>query len=150
MKTKKEPQDTAGKTENFWTRNVRTITFLCCLAVILSVIGPFSIFYIRDYLESVEQDSRREMTLEEVRTISASPRTLDHRAFDRFKGEKSENGEGTDRTVTYNIPIGERYFLMAGFYTENGKVYYLTLTDLERSADIDLLDRNSDLEAFLK
>ncbi len=149
MRLGKAPQDTAGKTENFFTRNVRLITFLCCLAVFLTFFGPISIFYIDDYIESLEQDTRRDMTLEDLRSVSDAGRTLNMRALEQFKGEKSENGEGTESTVTYNIPVGERYFLMAGFYAESGKVYYLTLTDLEAHTDLDLLDRTSDLEAFL-
>ncbi len=150
MKPKNNTKPTVGRTENFWTRNVRLITFLICALLILSVFGPISIIYIDDYIQSMEQDDRPQMTVEELRAVAEAAKSLNRKALERFRGERSENGENENRTVTYQISIGERYFLMAGFYVETEKVYYLTLTDLEKNTDLDLLDRNADLDAFLK
>ena len=39
-------KDTVGKTENFFTRNVKLITFLICLGVFLAFFGPITVFTI--------------------------------------------------------------------------------------------------------
>ena len=41
--------DTTGKTETFFTRNVKLITFLICIAVFLGIFGPLSVFHIYRY-----------------------------------------------------------------------------------------------------
>ena len=52
--------DTAGKTENFFTRNVKLITFLICITVIFS---PFVVVYIQDTIEAKRLEKRPEMTV---------------------------------------------------------------------------------------
>ena len=55
--------DTAGKTETFFTRNVKLITFLICIAVIFS---PFVVTYIKDVIEDKRMENRPEMTVDEL------------------------------------------------------------------------------------
>lgn len=55
-KPRRPVEDTAGKTENFWTRNVRLITFLICMAVLLAVAGPWSIHRIAQWVAEVRAE----------------------------------------------------------------------------------------------
>ncbi len=140
--------DTVGKTENFFTRNVRLITFLICIAVFLAIFGPLSVFHIYEYI--VEQtDPRTEMTLDDLRRLTTSPDDLRPKDLDGFLGEVGRNTVGDMQCDVYQIDIGERYFLMASFEAANGKPFYLTLTDVELQTELDLLEDHKKLEEFL-
>lgn len=43
------PEDTAGKTENFFTCHVKLLTFLACLVVFLTFFGPWSVHRIIEW-----------------------------------------------------------------------------------------------------
>ena len=68
-KTDKQPKDeradTVGKTENFFSRNVKTITFCLTLAAFLAVFIPIGVIGI-DKLDELFDPARNlpEMTLE--------------------------------------------------------------------------------------
>ena len=55
--------ETAGKTETFFSRNVKLITFLICVAIILS---PFVITYIQDVMETRREAELPKMTVDEL------------------------------------------------------------------------------------
>ena len=40
----REVVDTVGKTETFWSRNVKLVTFICCMAVIIAGMVAFGVF----------------------------------------------------------------------------------------------------------
>ncbi len=148
MPMKHTHTDTAGKTETFWTRNVRLITFLICIAVFLAVFGPVSVFHIHKYINE-QSDARTEMTLNDLRRLSSAPMAVRTSDLDRFVGEVGSNtAEGVTYTV-YQIDIGDRYFLMASFEEAFDRIYYMTLTDLRTQTELDLLKDAKKLESFL-
>ncbi len=150
---RKEPADTAGKTETFFTRHVRLITFLICIAVFLvtfvplALWGPVNIF---DLMRScTEQETRVEMTVEDLESVAAKNKYLSIRDLDRFVSETSSGEQSGLKYVVYQIDVGDRYLLTASFNEASGMVYYLTLTDLETDAYLDLLEDYRDLDEFL-
>ena len=61
--------DTRGKTENFFSRNVRLITFLICVSVFLAFFVPIVAYEVVDYLADA-RDNRPEMTMSDVLRLS--------------------------------------------------------------------------------
>ena len=53
-------EQTVGKTENFVTAHVKLITFLVCLAVFLTFLGPWSVWRITEWVKQAEQDALEE------------------------------------------------------------------------------------------
>ena len=140
--------DTAGKTETFWTRNVRLITFLICITVFLAIFGPWSIHRIYQYVTE-QADSRTEMTVSDLYALARSPQTVRPSDLDRFIGEVGSNELDGIRYSVYQIDIGDRYFLMASFETRTARPYYMTLTDIRTQESLDLLKDSKKLEEFL-
>ena len=105
--------DTAGKTENFFTRNVRLITFLICIAVFLGIFGPLSVFHIYQYYTEMQEDaSYVEMTVDDLRALAKRAETLTEKDFERFL--RDDGGDWTVGPKTgrmFYIQIGERYQL---------------------------------------
>lgn len=139
---------TAGKTENFFTRNVRLITFLICIGVFLAIFGPLSVFHIYQYVTE-QSDTRAEMTVDDLRALAVSPKTVRPEDLDKFLGEVGSNTVGDLRCEVYQIDVGERYFLIASFESANQKPFYMTLTDVETHEELDLLEDHNKLEEFL-
>lgn len=147
---RKREQETVGKTETFFSRNVRLITFLICMAVFFGTVGPWSVFKIYEYIGQA-QDTRVEMTLSDLHTLAARSASLTQKDLDGFYGERDvRTVDGIEVEVYYQIPIGQEYSLFATSVTSTGRIMYLQLTDLNTFERIDLLDKNADLDAFLQ
>ncbi len=58
-----------NKTENFFTRHVKLITFLCTLGAFLLIFGPVLFYEAADYYAS-RRDERPEMTISDVAALS--------------------------------------------------------------------------------
>ena len=52
---KTREQDTAGRTENFFTANVRLITAVVTIAVLLALIGPWSVFKLIEWYDATHE-----------------------------------------------------------------------------------------------
>ena len=65
--------DTKGKTETFFTRNVKLITFLICITVIFS---PFVGTYIQDMINARREAERPELTVDELVFIAERGKDL--------------------------------------------------------------------------
>lgn len=150
---RKETADTAGKTETFFTRHVRLITFLICMAVFfctfvpLALWGPVNVF---DLLQSCNENEGREaMTVEDLHSVARKNKSLMITDLDRFIADTSKGEQAGLQYVIYQIDVGDRYLLTASFNEASGRVYFLTLTDLKTDAYLDLLEDYRKLDEFL-
>lgn len=152
--------DTVGKTETFFTRHVRLITFLICLAVFLVFFGPISVFTIRSWIEE-KNDTRIPMTEEDLLALSQLDRKLYFSDISRFRGEKDINmqkykvdlANGTEIReepveLYYYINIGDRYTALAIADFETEEIIYFRVNDRKRHIHADLL--TDDIYLFLQ
>ena len=135
---RKEVVDTAGKTETFFTRNVRLITFLICIAVFFALFGPISVFQIHRYIQENRVDPRPRMTVEEVSDVADRANNLRMSEFDKYAGTLEEGEMGDVQYALYRLPVDETYRLSVGFDKQTGKLFYLTLADTVRYEKLDL------------
>lgn len=126
--------DTAGKTETFWSRNVRLITFLVCLTVFLAVAGPISVFRILDYIEE-HQNSDSPMTFSDVVKLSYYGDDLTLNRLTVFDGETAIFSNEIHFSANVD---GGKYLLYGVADGSTGRMNYLTLTRLsdEKSANV--------------
>lgn len=153
-KKAKNPIDTAGKTETFFTRHVRLITFLICIAVFGVTLLPVLLWGPNDPIELLsscgEKRGTDTMTVEDLRAVAKKSKDLRMSDLDRFLGDKSEGEQQSMRYTIYHIDVGEHYLLTASFNSATGGVYYLVLTDVRTDAVLDLLESPGQLDDFLK
>lgn len=142
----RKQMDTAGKTENFFTRNVKLITFLICIAVIFS---PFVIAYVKDYIEEHREDPRPEMTVDDLAVIARKGDDLCMSDLDAFEGERIDNDMQGMTYVMYRIHVTDRFVLSASFDGTQDYIFYLNLMDLDKKTELDLLKEADKLEAFV-
>lgn len=150
-----EAVDTAGKTESFWTRNVRLLTFLICTAAFLVVFIPLALWGYTSIPEMLRScaagaDTRPEMTVEDLSAVANKNRYLSMTDLDAFAGEKSRTEQTGVGCTVYQITIEKRYLLMAIFDETSKTVFHLTLTDLKSNDVLDLLEDYRNLDTFLK
>ena len=112
--TEAEEIDTAGQTETFWTRNVRLLTFLICVAVFLVAFGPYSVFRIssciaENRLEGEEMTVMDVWDLAQIREIRGRGYPLLH---DRRRRYVSRYGGRTlspfAAYLFYSVAYGQR------------------------------------------
>lgn len=140
--------DTAGKTENFFTRNVKLITFLICVTIILS---PFVIVYIQDTLEDKRLENRPEMTVDELVLLAERAKDLRRVDFAKFEGYCTESEMQGMKYAMYRIPIlHERNLILSvSFDASMDYIFYANLTDMDTRDELDLLTEAHKLEEFL-
>lgn len=86
------PEDV--RPEGFFSRHVRTITFLICIAFFLAFFGPFNVFTLARMIR--ENDSRPTMTVSEAEQLLENPETL---TFDKLLTYRGTNSETESRDV---------------------------------------------------
>ena len=140
--------DTAGKTETFFTRNVKLITFLICITVIFS---PFVIVYIKDTIEDKRLASRPEMTVDELVLIAERSKNLRQADLAKFDDYCEESEMQGMKYAMYRIPIvHERNLVLSvSFDASIDHVFYFKLIDQDSREEIDLLTEVHLLEEFL-
>lgn len=140
--------DSAGKTETFFTRNVKLITFMICVAVILS---PFVITYIKDVIEDKRLENRPEITVDELVLIAERGKDLRQRDFEKFKDYREEVEMQGMKYASYRIPVlhERNCYLSVSFDTTMDYVFYVNLIDLDTREELDLLGHADQLEEFL-
>lgn len=137
--------ETAGKTENFFTRNVKLITFLICIVVIFS---PFVIIYIKDTIEARREAARPEMTVDELTLIAEKGKDLRPSDLSKFEDYREELETQWD-FATYRIPILHEQDIVLSVSFEAGVAFYINLTNMATRAELDLLGEADKLEEFL-
>lgn len=144
----RQQMDTAGKTETFFTRNVKLITFLICVAIILS---PFVMTYIKDVIEEKRLENRPEMTVDELVLIAERGKDLRQRDFEKFKDYREEVEMQGMKYASYRIPVLHKRncYLSVSFDMTMDYVFYVNLIDLDTHEELDLLSYADQLEEFL-
>ena len=141
---KKDKPDTAGKTESFWTRNVRAITFFICLAVFLAVFGPMSVFRIIEIVEEQRVDGEL-MQTEDVLFLAERREQLTLSHFLVYDGDEQKL---SDIGSYYRIQVEDRFLVTVGSETEDGRVSYFSVTHLSSGESIAVMDGNFKLSAL--
>ena len=115
-------QDTAGKTETFFSANVKLITFLVTIAVLLALIGPWSVFQIKRWIEANQEEQQQEvlMSAEQLDRIVARGENLTWADFDG---------------LTYDV-ISEKTIYIRKYNGEDGN-FYLLVTSLKEGTAIE-------------
>ena len=147
---------TVGKTENFFTRNVKLITFLVCIAVFLAFFGPLTVFTIANYIKE-KQDTRPVMSEEELIALSELDRDLYFSDIENFKGTKdvktisvSVEGGGTETKeveIYYYFDVGNDYSALAIAEIDTEKIIYFRLNNKKNQWKADVL--KDDIRSFL-
>jgi hypothetical protein len=147
MKAQKQI-DTAGKTENFFTRNVKLITFLVCIIIIFS---PFVVTYIYDTLEARREEERPEMTVEYLTLLAERGKDLRQRDFSKFDDYREESEMQGMKYAMYRIPVQheESIILTVSFDASMDYVFYVNLINVDTRAELDLLSEADKLGEFL-
>ena len=137
-------EDTAGKTENFFSRNVKTITFLLTLAVFLAVFIPIGVIGI-DKIGELFDPARNlpEMTLEDVVALSEREGTLYLEDLTCYRGQRGEWTIG----IVYTVYIGEEYLLRAVASHVDLRLESCILYNQQTNEEVDVLE--DDVRAFL-
>jgi len=149
---KRKSAEGVGRTENVFTRNVRLFTFLSVVAVFLVGAVMLGVIVHGDFLfDFPENDTRPEMTVEEMKAICARAATVTGAELGKWRGENYDRAiDGVIVEKYYYInDIGGRYNLSATVRASDGRMMYFALYDLQTKEMIDLLDKKSDLDAFL-
>ena len=131
---------TAGKTENFFTRNVRLITFLITLGVLLVILGPIAVLEAKNYFVP-DYDSRPQMTKADVIRISQM-NYIPEKAIREFASVEDEH----DYEVYYYIDIEPNYKLLAIADKKSGMLIYCQLSNLGTGESVNVLEE--DVEKF--
>lgn len=127
---------TVGKTETFFSANVRLMTFLIVIGLFLVIFIPVGIIGINDFLASAEEknDGKLEITPAQVLILASQVEPLRMNQLTRFKGEW-ERGESGDY---YYMSIGERYLVLAIADHSTGIVWSFTAAKTETGEQVDL------------
>lgn len=136
-------------TETFWTRNVRLVTFLVCMAVFLSAC-VFVGARVYDYFQPPEEalPAMREADLLALCSRTPSLRLRDFEAYEHESGGEWTIDGRTGKTLFLNV--GERYSLTVMEEVQVGRIIYLVIEDRETDQTLDLLSRSADLADFFK
>ena len=140
--------DAKGKTETFFTRNVKLITFLICITVIFS---PFVVVYIQDTVEAKRLENRPEMTVENLIAIAERGNDLRQRDLEKFVEYREEVEMQGMKYASYRIPVlhEKDLYLSISFDASLDYIFHLNLMDMDTRAELDLLSEADKLEEFL-
>ena len=140
--------ETAGKTETFFSRNVKLITFLICVAIILS---PFVITYIQDVMETRREAELPKMTVDELVFIAERGNDLRQRDLSKYEDYREEIDMQGMKYASYRIPVlhEKDLYLSISFDMTMDYVFYVNLTDLDTREELDLLSQADQIEEFL-
>ena len=136
-------------TETFWTRNVRLVTFLVCVAVFLSAC-VFVGTRVYDYFQPPKEElpAMREADLLALCSRTPSLRLRDFEAYEHESGGEWTIDGRTGKTLFLNV--GERYSLTVMEEVQVGMIIYLVIEDRETDQTLDLLSKSADLADFFK
>lgn len=135
--------DCAGKTETFFSRHVRLLTFLITVGVFLLVLGPVFVLEAKNYFGQ-DEDGRPQMTLYDVITLSEQEGDLFKKQLTNFTCEESVQ-EGQNTTLI-RIDIEPHYRLFATTDDLTGVVVYCKLLNEDTGDEIDILQ--DDVRAY--
>ncbi len=126
---KKKPKDdeiplkeqTVGKTENFFTSHVRLITFIVCVVLFLTFMGPLSVWTVMEIVDNYEQkaDEEKQISLNALLAIADKGSAAGWKDFRSFSLEESVNQ--TDGYVSWTLQVKDEpfYIIVGGYGTKN-------------------------------
>ncbi len=135
--------ETTGKTETFFSRHVKLITFLICIGVFLAIFAPIAVLEAHDYLTGLNLKTKPDMMLVDVVRFSEQNGKVYAKQFEEFDCEIHKSGD----TVIYSADIETCYSFYAVADSSTGKVTAFYLTDKERDETVNVLTDN--VKAFL-
>ena len=130
------------KTENFFTRNVRLITFLVTLGVFLALFLPIAIPKVREYWGQ-EVDTRDKLTLQRLVTLSEQKDGIALRQLTEYQCEEQEK----DFEIWCYIDVEPCYQVLAVADKKTRLVVYCTLLNVDTGESVDVL--TEDIRAYV-
>ena len=122
--------DTVGQTETFWSRNVKLITFICCMAVIIVGMMAFGAFL---HGETKQPDNL--MTEQQMQALVEKGSLLTLADFDPYP--YTVIMEDVVNIYQYDVK-GDNYYLIVTFEGRSLVSVYLTdLRTFEKTAIVD-------------
>jgi hypothetical protein len=122
----KAPADTVGKTETFVTRNIKLLTFIACMIVIVAAMAGFGIYRALHYGDLVPEPENL-MTPEQMQTLVAKGGDLTWQDFHDYGFEVK--GEDIVYIRRYDVQGGD-YYLMVTSESEGTSIISVILVDL--------------------
>lgn len=142
-------EQTAGKTENFLTANVKLITFLTFVVVFLVFLGPVSIWQISEWVQAAEQEKLEEsaIPMDALLIIADKGGEADWRDFRAFG--KSETVSESDGFVTWRLEVRDEPFaVLVGGPAKSQSPQYIRVYCLKTGDSADLY--KDDIAAFIE
>ena len=130
-KGKASEVDTKGQTETFFTRNVRLITFLICLGVFLTVLGPWSVFRIKSCIDE-RRAAANAMTVEDILTLA-------ERRGDLYMSDFEDFTKDIESESFYLIKVESLYLVTVRSDSADGRVNYFVVENLSTKQSINVL-----------
>lgn len=128
-----EPYRTeTAKTENFFTRNVKLITFLVTVGVFLAVFGPIFVLEARQYYGQ-DKDTRPKMTMYDMILISEQ-KPITANQLTKYACTESEADGQNVKVIRIEIDDG-RYMAIATADMITGIVVECLIQDMEGDSD---------------
>lgn len=134
---------TAGKTENFFTRNIKLMTFLITVGVFLLVFAPIAVMEASVYWGE-NADARPDMTTSDLIRLSDQKSVLRVADITKFTCDERDQ-EGY---VLVTVDIAPHYTMMASAEKGTGKVIFCEVLSNKTSEKVDLL--TEDVRLFLQ
>lgn len=130
----KTPVDTKGQTETFFTANVKLITAVVTIVVLLALIGPWSIFKIVEWYDATHEEATEVLISEQERErlVEKGPE-LNWVDFDGY---------------TYKVIAEEQGYYICQYDVE-GDRYYFWVTSKEKGSRVEsvlLIDKENGYE----
>ncbi len=142
-------EQTVGKTENFVTAHVKLITFLVCLAVFLTFLGPWSVWRITEWVKQAEQDALEESYMPLGALLSIADKGTDAHWRDFRPFGYTETVAEADGFVTWRLEIRDAAFaVVIGGPSKSQNPQYIKVYCLKTGDSADLY--KDDIEAFVQ
>jgi hypothetical protein len=131
--------DTVGQTENFFSRNVKLLTFIACMVVIVAIMAGFGIYRAMHYGDLVEEPENL-MTVEQMQTIVAKGKTLTWKDLHGYGYEVVS--DGFVYVCRYDVQGGD-YYLMVTSDAEGSSIISVILVDLNTYEQTEIFNPES-------
>ncbi len=135
----------AGKTETFWTRNVKLITFIVTVSLLLALFIPIAILEAKDYF-SQKNDDRPKMTESDLCELLDRRDTLRLKDFTAYVGREMEGAQGDYRY--YYIQLSDHCLVTVVASRATGEVERCLLRDDSMEESIDMMSELVDARAY--
>ncbi len=122
--------DTVGKTENFFTANVKLITAVVTIAVLMALIGPWSVFRIKRQYDAMREQNRDDVLISAATldALVARGPALTWRDFDGFSYRVIS--DGIVYICQYDVEGGD-YYLWVTSAAKGTSIESVLLVDVQ-------------------